>query len=254
MTSLKRQFYRRNLTPLNRMPDFEVCVETAQGLDACKGLADRIELCSALDIGGLTPSAGLMQAAKDSGIETHVLIRPTGGTFEMPSEDLAVALSDIEKVRSYGLHGVVIGATKEGQLDLVALREMADAADGLTLTLHRAFDVVEDQSAALEHAIELGFRRILTSGGAKAAPLGIDRLKHLSAQSRSRIEIMAGGGITPENVQGILTETGVDAVHSSCTTQVPMSPDLVQKGFGDFERLADRAAVVAMAKLVKSKV
>jgi len=122
----------------------EVCVETAGGLEACKGIVDRIELCTGLEVGGLTPSAGLMIAARESGLETHVLIRPRTGDFELSSQDLAVALNDIRAVKDAGLHGVVIGATKGAILDLGVLKELIAAADGLCITLHRAFDTVTD--------------------------------------------------------------------------------------------------------------
>ena len=113
-----------------------------------------------------------MDLARESGLETHVLIRPSSGDFEMSATDLKVAILDIQRARSLGLDGVVIGATKEGLLDLSALRSLIEAAEDMTLTLHRAFDVVADQLKALEQAIDLGFHRILTSGAAKTAPEG----------------------------------------------------------------------------------
>ena len=238
--------------PRNEHPKFEVCVESAQGIQACVGRVDRIELCSALDIGGLTPGIGLMTFAKDSGLETHVLIRPSGGDFEMTEADLDVALADIHAVKELGLAGVVIGATKLDRLDTQKLGKMIEHADGLELTLHRAFDVVEDQFAALDQAVDLGFNRILTSGGAKNAPAGIDQLRDLVDYSRSRIEIMAGGGVTLETVCDILSKTGVDAVHSSCSVKRHLSHDLAQKGFGEDARYADLATIEAMAHLVKN--
>lgn len=238
--------------PQNKITKFEVCVESAQGIEACIGLVDRIELCSALDIGGLTPSVGLMKTAKDHGLETQVLIRPSGGDFEMTEADLNVALADIRIVKDVGLAGVVIGATKGGQLDTDILAKMIEAADGLTLTLHRAFDVVDDQFVALDQAVDLCFDRILTSGGAKSAPFGVDRLRDLVEHSRSRIEIMAGGGVTIAEVSDLIEKTGVDAVHSSCSVQRSLPDDLRQKGFGDAERITDVATIEALRRLARA--
>ena len=238
--------------PQNEKPDFEVCVESAQGLGACSGLVDRIELCSALDIGGLTPSAGLMDLARESGLETHVLIRPSSGDFEMSATDLKVAILDIQRARSIGLDGVVIGATKEGLLDLSALRSLIEAAEDMTLTLHRAFDVVADQLKALEQAIDLGFHTILTSGAAKTAPEGTKQLRKLTEQSQSRIEIMAGGGVTAETVNDLIAKTNVHAIHASCSARVPQRADHVEKGFGEFARKTDRKTVESMLSRVKA--
>ncbi|SHH45919.1 copper homeostasis protein [Cognatiyoonia sediminum] len=238
--------------PRNKIPNFEVCVDSAQGIEACVGLVDRIELCSALDIGGLTPSAGLMECAKASGLETHVLIRPAGGDFFMTRSDLDVALADIEQVKKIGLDGVVIGAAIDGHLDTEVLREMAAASAGLKLTLHRAFDVVENQAKALEDAITHGFQRVLTSGGASSAPLALKRLAELVEQSNARIEIMAGGGITLENVDELLSQTGVHAIHSSCSSERTLADPLAQKGFGEVARLTDIEKVREMRDRILS--
>jgi copper homeostasis protein len=187
-----------------RTPILEVCVDSVDGLDAAiDGGAGRVELCSALSVGGLTPSTGLMAAGAAAGIPCFVLIRP----------------SDIDQARSLGLAGVVIGASSpEHELDEEVLRRLITHATGLPVVLHRAFDLVSDSAAALESAVQLGFRRVLTSGGAKDALTGCETIRQLVTQAGDRIEVMAGAGVRPDNVADLMRRSGVTAVHSSCSS------------------------------------
>lgn len=148
----------------------EVCVADPQSLAAAiEGGAERIELCSALELGGLTPLPGLMALAAASGVETFALVRPRSGDFVFDSRDLDAMLRDIAAVRQSGLAGVVLGANHpDGTLDHATLARLLDEAEGLGTTLHRAIDLVPDFAEATETAIALGFDRILTSGGAQA--------------------------------------------------------------------------------------
>jgi len=214
----------------------EVCVDTVEGLQAAlQGGADRVELCSSLATGGVTPSAGLMALAAQLPIPVIALIRPRPGGFVYGEAEARVMLRDIELAVELGCAGVALGAlTDEGRLDLPLLHRLARRAQGLELTLHRAFDLVLDPIAALEAAVELGFHRILTSGGAPTAAAGAARLATLVEQSRGRIRILAGGGITPGNVNGLLASTKVHEVHASCRDMaVAPSPDLVAFGFAE---------------------
>ena len=212
----------------------EVCVDDAAGLDAAvEGGADRIELCSSLDLGGLTPSAGLMAEASRSGLPVIALIRPRAGGFVYTAAEERVMLRDIELAAELGLAGVAIGALQhDGRLDVSMLERLAAHAGRLQLTLHRAFDLVPDQAEALEQAITLGFHRVLTSGGAVHASAGAAQLAALVAQSRGRIRILAGSGITPDKVKALLAATRVHEVHASC--RVPgaePAPELLAFGF-----------------------
>jgi len=200
----------------------EVCVDSAAGLEvASRAGVDRIELCSALNLAGLTPSAGLMAIAATKAIPCFVLIRPRAGDFCYDSRDLDLMRREIEIVRSMGLAGIVIGATRgDGSLDRDVLRTLLDQAAGLPTVLHRAFDLAPDFHAALETAIELGFIRVLTSGGAPDAISGSAVIRSLVEQAAGRIEIMAGVGLTPDNVIPFVRSTRVPAVHSSCSTPV----------------------------------
>ncbi|MCV2370475.1 copper homeostasis protein CutC [Roseateles oligotrophus] len=230
----------------------EVCVDDVAGLNAAiQGGADRIELCSSLAIGGLTPSAGLMAEASHHSVPVVALIRPRSGGFLYSAAEERVMLRDIELAAELGLAGVAIGAlTREGSLDLAMLGRLARRAEGLQLTLHRAFDLVRDQTTALEEAISLGFHRILSSGGAPSAPAGAAQLASLVEQSRSRIQILAGSGINSENVAELLFSTGVQEVHASCRTlELEPAPELLAFGFAGPSCRATSAMVVRALKL-----
>jgi copper homeostasis protein len=203
-------------------PCLEVCVDSAAGLDvATRAGVDRIELCSALSLAGLTPSAGLMAIAATKATPCFVLIRPRAGDFCYDVRDVDVMRREIDTVRSMQLAGIVIGASRaDGSLDEEVLRTLLEQAAGLPAVLHRAFDLVPDFHAALETAIQLGFIRVLTSGGAPDAVSGSAVIRSLVEQAAGRIEIMAGAGLTPDNVVTLVRNTRVPALHSSCSTPV----------------------------------
>lgn len=205
---------------------FEVCVDSAQGLlAAIAGGADRVELCSALALGGLTPGPGLINLASRSSIPSHVMIRPRAGDFVYSIDDLDVMLADIEAVKTAGLTGVVVGALlADNTLDTASLECLLTGAGDLQKTLHRAFDLAIDPAVALETAIELGFTRILTSGQADNAPDGSSLISSLVRQAAGRIQIMAGGGVKVDSIVPLLS-TGVDAIHASCGTPVLAQKD-----------------------------
>ena len=194
----------------------EVCVDTPAGLAAAIGAGvDRIELCAALALDGLTPGPGLIRLAQDAGLPVMAMIRPRAGDFVFGAEDRRAALADIAHMRAAGLPGVVLGASlPDGRLDTDMLGQMAEAAAGLDLTLHRAFDVTPDPFAALEDAIALGFSRILTSGQAATALAGADFLARLVRAARGRTQIMAGAGVRADHAAR-LAATGVGALHGS---------------------------------------
>ena len=202
----------------NDRPILEVCVDTPAGLAAAvAGGADRIELCAALSLHGLTPAPGLMAQAARMDCPVYAMIRSRQGDFVYGPADLDAMRRDIDAARAYGLAGVVIGANRSsGELDVDALSALRTHAEGLGVTLHRAFDLVPDFSAALELAVELGVERILTSGGETSAPKGAARLADLVSQAAGRISIMAGSGLNADNVADLIARTGVREVHGSC--------------------------------------
>jgi copper homeostasis protein len=226
----------------------EVCVDTPAGLAAAlAGGADRIELCAALGLGGLTPSTGFMRLAAGSAVPDHRMDRHRPGNFVCSPDDLAVMAADIAAARDCGMAGVVFGASlPDGRLDRGALAGLVAATSGLSLTLHRAFDLVPDMSEALETAIALGFHRVLTSGGATTAVAGIDRLVALQAQAAGRIGILPGSGINAETAAG-LAPLAPDEVHASCSVPLVMTGRGVDLGFGPrHDRGTDAARVRAL--------
>ncbi|WP_026286918.1 copper homeostasis protein CutC [Gilvimarinus chinensis] len=212
----------------------EVCVDSPRSLiTAVEGGADRVELCSALGVGGLTPSTSLMGFAASQNIPVHVMIRPREGHFNFSHAEVELMLEDIAQARKYEVQGVVLGACQQhGELDLETLQKLIDAAKGLDLTLHRAFDITPDPFAALEQAIELGFNRILTSGQKKTAIEGEALIKKLVNAAGDRIEIMPGSGINTECIQAWINDTAIKCVHASCALPIPSAVEnLVALGF-----------------------
>ncbi|TWF54435.1 copper homeostasis protein CutC [Neorhizobium alkalisoli] len=200
----------------------EVCVDSPQGLEAAiAGGADRIELCAALDVGGLTPSSGLMALAAKVPVPVYAMIRPRAGDFVFDEADEAAMLADIDAVRSFGLAGVVIGANlPDMRLDICLLERLVSHSAGLGLTLHRAFDLVQDPFEAVDQAADLGVERILTSGLGPRAPERLDLLAALKARAQGKISIMPGSGINAENAAELVRRTGVSEIHSSCRKPV----------------------------------
>jgi copper homeostasis protein len=235
----------------------EVCVADPQSLAAAiAGGAERIELCSALELGGLTPLPGLMALAAESGIETYALVRPRSGDFVFDAHDVAAMLRDIDAIRAAGLAGVVIGANRpDGRLDEDVLARLLEHAAGLGSTLHRAVDLVPDFAEATEAAIRLGFERMLTSGGAPTVLEGLGQLALVHATARGRIKVMAGSGLRPDNVLELLQAVPVDEVHSSCAGRpVPSAEGAVRLGFAaKTKRHTDAAVVRAFREVLDGK-
>ncbi len=215
------------------MISLEICIDTVSGLTAAKaGGADRVELCSALALGGLTPSPGLINAAAKSSLPAHAMIRPQAGDFRVDDALLDVMKADIETAGAAGLAGVVIGAlTADRHLDVPRLRDLIAIAGPMEVTLHRAIDLCEDPVQAVEIAANLGIKRILTSGGAFSAVHGTETIAKMVTVADGRLAIMAGSGLTSENVCDVIGRTGVEDVHASASTSTLMPPDIVKMGF-----------------------
>lgn len=224
----------------------EVCVDDALGLaEAVAGGADRIELCAALSVGGLTPSAGLMELAAASGLPCYPMIRPRPGGFVFDRADVTVMCRDIRAARAAGLTGVVLGASlPDGRLDTAVLQDLIAEAQGLDLTLHRAIDLTPDPVEAVETALALGFARILTSGGAALAHLGLPRLGQMVSTAQGRLSIMPGSGVSVETWP-LLKPLGITEVHASCAAPISGTPDAFGFVTGT-ERRTDRARVQAL--------
>lgn len=196
----------------------EVCTgNLASVIAAVKGGAERIELCSALPLGGVTPSIGMMKWIRDTypQLKIQVLIRSREGNFVYDKADLETMMIDIRQSLPYA-DGIVCGAlTADGDIDTEALKRMIEAAEGKPFTFHRAFDRCSNPELALEQIIESGSARILTSGQQSSAENGIPLLRQLVEQAAGRIIIMPGGGVSERNARLIVDQTGCTEIHGS---------------------------------------
>lgn len=214
------------------MTTIEIAVQDAAGARIARQEgADRVELCVALGAtGGLTPSVGLVRACAAVGLPlgVHALIRPRAGSFVFTDEEQAVQLDDVRAAIEAGAAGIVVGGlAADGTVDEPFAAALADAARqageragrAVEVTFHRAFDLVPDRLAALDTLIGLGCTRVLTSGGAPSVPEGLAALSELASHAAGRIQIQAGGGLSPAVIPAARA-TGVDAVHLSAKTTV----------------------------------
>ena len=199
---------------------FEICCGSLQSaLNAQEAGAHRVELCSALGLGGLTPSYGFIELArKRLKIDVNVLIRPRQGDFLYDSEEIAVMIRDIIACAQMGVNGVVIGALDPfGNVDVDACRAMVAVAKhhGMSVTFHRAIDRACNIMAALEDVISLGADRVLSSGGKPTSLEGVEALARMNAAAAGRIIIMPGGGVNAGNIGEILKGSGAEEIHFS---------------------------------------
>lgn len=191
-------------------------------------------MCSALSEGGLTPSLGSMRAAANLAVPVFAMIRLRGGDFFYSQADVRIMRDDMAAAIDAGLSGFVFGALRRDlALDSDLLAGLMAHTGNLPATLHRAFDLIRDQSIALEQACALGFRRILTSGQADSAEIGKTRLAELAAQAKGRIAVLPGGGIRAHNVATILSATGAEEIHAACRLRASADARMTSFGFSE---------------------
>ncbi len=239
--------------------ELEICVEDMAGVAAAiAGGADRIELCSALMVGGLTPSTALADAALElasaAGVMVHAMIRPRGGDFTYDEAELALAVAEARSLIGQGVDGLVFGAVRDGCLDEPALERLVEMvrADNaaVRLTLHRAVDVIDDPVAAVDIAVRLGFDRILTSGGAIGAPEGAATIARMVEHADGRCRIMGGAGVRPDTAAAVLA-AGVHDLHGSASRVGATLPaKLFALGFGPVPRPTDADTVRALRQII----
>lgn len=204
----------------------EVCVDSvASALAAERGGAQRVELCSDLLEGGITPSLGLLEAVRSKiSIDLHIIIRPRAGDFCYSDQEFEIMLRDIDIAKNSGANGVALGILDpSGHVDISRTRTMVKIAKPLSVTFHRAFDLSLNLQESLEEVCQTGADRILTSGGEQESSQGIDNIGKLVQQAEHRIKIMAGGGINRKNVAQILQRTRVNEIHAGLATPVQSS-------------------------------
>jgi copper homeostasis protein len=204
----------------------EICVDSvASAMAAQAGGAARVELCDNLLEGGTTPSAGTIDLARQKlTIDLNVIIRPRGGDFCYSDLEFTVMQYDVAQAKQLGVNGVVIGLLQaDGAIDKVRTAQLIELARPMTVTFHRAFDMVADPAQALETLISLGLDRVLTSGQESSALEGLDLITALVQQANQRIIIMPGGGVHERNVKKIVAQSGAKEIHMTARTAVESS-------------------------------
>ncbi|MDO6704664.1 copper homeostasis protein CutC [Photobacterium sp. 1_MG-2023] len=218
---------------MTALTHLEVCIDNIESLHAAQqGGATRIELCSSLSLGGLTPSVGFMrQAARLSSVPVYAMIRPRQGDFLFSGEDMEIMLADIHAAKQIGLQGVVIGVLNAaGKVDHNQLAALMQAADGLGVTFHRAIDQCVNVYEALDVVMAAGCERVLSSGLQASVLEGAETLAEMVRYCDNRLSIMAGAGVTADNAADILTQTGVTELHLSGKTTRPSLMEHVAAG------------------------
>ncbi len=234
----------------------EAAIETPNDAAAATaGGADRLEVCAALDLGGLTPSAGVIQEVRaPSTLPFVVMLRPRPGDFVYAAAEVRAMRHDLEALAPLRPAGFVFGVLHpDGTLHEAACRELIAAAVGVPCVIHRAFDRAPDAAAALETAVALGFRRVLTSGGRSTAVKGGLAIAKLVEQAAGRVEILPCGKVRAANAVEVARTTGCDQLHASFAEPVPRDDGLGYRGYVQRSRTsrteveATRAALDALA-------
>ena len=194
----------------------EICCGSAEdAIEAARGGADRVELNNNLFQGGLTPSLGTLEVAKDRiGIPVMTMVRPRAGGFCYTDTEMEVVRADARALLQHGADGLVFGfLNADGTVDTDRTRELVEMAEGKPCVFHRALDVVPDWKRALEQLIKAGVTRVLTSGQQSNVFFALETIRDMIAFAGNAIEILPGAGITLENVDRVVAETGCTQVH-----------------------------------------
>jgi copper homeostasis protein len=195
----------------------EVCVDSVESaLAAEEGGAERVELCADLDHGGTTPSVAMIKSVREKlSIKLHVMIRPRAGDCCYSESEFEVMKKDVQAAKELGANGLVFGIlTSERRIDIGRTGILVQLARPLSVTFHRAFDETVDLFAALSELRQLRIDRVLTSGGKPSVDAGMKTLADLVHKAGTSVKVLAGGGITPENVADVIEKTGVIEIHA----------------------------------------
>ncbi len=239
------------------------CGSIDDAIQAARGGADRVELCSALFLGGLTPSLGTVQEAKARlNIPVIVMVRPRGGGFCYTDAEFATMQRDAQLAIEHGAEGVVFGILRaDGTIDVERTRRIRDIIGShRQAVFHRAFDVTPDPLAAVDQLVEAGITRILTSGQQNTVGEGVETIRRVIEHARGRIEVMPGGGIMPHEVASIIERAGCTQIHLTAwrTERDPSAEARPQVTFGgalyppeNLFQMTDSAQVQRLAAMVK---
>ena len=193
--------------------------------------ADRLELCASYSEGGLTPGAGLLKVVKERvDIPIYAMLRPVGGHFNYSELDLEVMGQELKILKSFGADGFVFGVLRTDKtVDTEACEKLVNLAGELPCTFHRAFDQVPDPYRALQEIVEVGFKRILTSGQQPRVGQGMDLITGLLNRTSDDFIIMPGGGMKPEHINHLNQSGKLKEVHASCRKRGGSEDELAQK-------------------------
>lgn len=232
----------------------EICVDSPEGVAAAvAGGADRLELCSALELGGLTPSAALIAHAVATGLPVHAMIRPRAGDCVLEAGEEQLMAADIRQALSGGAAGVVVGALRpDRRLDAPAMARFREVARDAVIVLHRAIDLTPDPVDAIGEVCALGYDKVLSSGGAARAIDGAATLARMVEAARGRLSVIAGGGVRPDNIAALVAATGVRETHASASRPCCAPDDKVLEfGFAlGSRRVTDRATIARLRALL----
>lgn len=224
---------------------FELCAQTPEACLAARlGGADRVEICTNIQVAGLTPDRALVEEAIDqSGLPVHVLLRPNPDTFVYSRETFTAVSDSLRMAKAVGAAGVCLGfLNPDRTIALDPTRELVAMAGAMAVTFHRAFDETPNLEEALEAVIDAGCDRVLTSGGAANVLDGAPVLAQLIARARGRIEIAAGGGLTLENARRVARVSGAKHYHGSLQRSSETQPSLAHNIQTMIRLLADTQA------------
>ncbi|RCN51646.1 putative copper homeostasis protein CutC [Ancylostoma caninum] len=238
----------------------EICVDSFESAtNAVEGGADQLEVCSALCMGGLTPSIGLVRRIRAAypKMPLFIMLRPRPGDFVYSDDEIQVMHEDMRSMKQVGVAGFVFGVLDgTGALDVDRCERLIQAARPAPCTLHRAFDFVKDWKQTIQDAIKLRFKTILTSGQAATAMDGIIRLKKIRKEASDKINILVGSGVTSKTLPVLLSDTGCSWFHGSAS--VPVEPKSVRNGFTvgshdtNVQRVTDKEEVSRMKDQIRA--
>jgi len=221
------------------MTDFKIEIATSDfttTASAVEGGADRIELCANLAEGGTTASYATIKKCRENFPEVEIfpIIRPRGGDFLYTKMEFDLMLLDIKLCKELNCDGIVIGLLNvDGTIDMIRTEQLINSAYPMEISFHRAFDRCREPFEALEHLIEIGCQRILTSGQQLTAPEGVGMIADLNTAADGRIIIMPGSGVRKENIKMLAEKTGCLEFHSSLRDKKPSGMNYRHPAFKD---------------------